>query len=459
MATISSVGIGSGLDVKSIVSQLVALEKQPLSALQVKAATVNTKISAFAQIKSLVSTLSSAASTLNSLTTWNAVTATSSNDSAVSASAIGGTAANSFSVQITALAKAQSYASAALPLPAGTPFGSGKLTITPSSSATAVTVDVSATDSVSAIASKINGAGAGVSATVLTDASGERLLLRSTSTGLANGFSVSVIDDDLNNTNAAGLSRLVSGSSTQAAVDAAATINGSISVTSSSNTFSNVVSGVTLTAKEVMATAAEIKVAPNQATITGAIDGFVKAYNDINQTMQDLTKYDASTKQAGLLQGDSTAVGLQRALQGILQSTTTGSAYARLADIGITQQLGGDLAVDSGKLSVALSNGTEVKKLFTTDNSNTVTNGVALKFKNFATGLLASDGFFSTKDASLKRSLDANAKDQQRVNDKVTRVEAALNRRYSALDAQMASLTALNAYVSQQVTLWNKSTA
>jgi flagellar hook-associated protein 2 len=97
--------------------------------------------------------------------------------------------------------------------------------------------------------------------------------------------------------------------------------------------------------------------------------------------------------------------------------------------------------------------------LFIINNSNDLTNGVSLKFKNFATGLLATDGFFSAKDASLKRSLDANTKDQQRVNDKAATVEAALTRRYSALDAQMASLNALNAYIGQQVTMWNKSTA
>ena len=88
-----------------------------------------------------------------------------------------------------------------------------------------------------------------------------------------------------------------------------------------------------------------------------------------------------------------------------------------------------------------------------------LTNGVASKFSAFAKGLLATDGMFSSKDASLKRSLDLNAKDQTRLNEKVARVEAQLNRRYSALDVQLNSLSALNAYVSQQVTQWNKSTA
>jgi flagellar hook-associated protein 2 len=78
--------------------------------------------------------------------------------------------------------------------------------------------------------------------------------------------------------------------------------------------------------------------------------------------------------------------------------------------------------------------------------------------KAFTAGLLATDGFFRSKDSSLKRSLDATAKDKTHLNEKVARIEAQLNRRYSALDTQVASLTALNAYVSQQVTTWNKNT-
>lgn len=459
MASIASQGIGSGLDVKSIVSQLVALEKQPLNALKTNAAVINTRISAFGQIKSLVSAMSSAAGTLNSLTTWNAVAATTSNNAALTASAVGGTATNAFTFQVTGLAKAQSYASDTLPLPAGTPLGSGTVNIIMAGSASPIEIAVASTDSVSTIASKINGSSAGVTAAVLNDASGERLLLRSKTTGVANSFAMSVTDTDGDNTNAAGLSRLVAGSSTVAAEDATATINGTIPVTSPTNTFSNVISGVTLTAKEVMTTAADVAVNPNRSAVTGAIDGFVKAYNDLNTLLQDLTKYDTGTKQAGLLQGDSTAVGLQNALRGMLQSESKGSVFSRLSDIGIRAELGGNLSVDSTKLGSALDNGDEVKKLFTTDNNSTLTNGFALKLKKFSEGLLSASGFFSTKDASLKRTLEANSKDQTKLNDKVTRVEAALLRRYAALDTQMASLTALNNYVAQQVTAWNKSSS
>ena len=470
MATISSPGIGSGLDIKSIVSQLVAIEKQPLTQLQVQAATVQTRISAFGQIKSLVSTLSDAASRLGSLTTFNAVTAASSNNDTVSATAIGGTAVNSFSVKVENLAKAQATASAAL-LPVGGALGAGTLRLqlgewtivpssfTPQSGGGQVDIVVSATDTVSDVASKINGAGAGVTATVLNDASGERLLLRSNNTGVAAGFELSIVSDaDGDPADAAGLSRLVNGSSIQYAEDARMLIN-TIPVTSSTNKFENVVSGVTLTAKAVSADAAEVTVAKDRSVLTQAIDSFVSAYNAVNQAINEQTKYDPSSKEAGLLQGDATAIGLQNALRGILQSATSGSAYERLADVGITQQLGGDLAVDSAKLEAAINNGDELKNLLRIDNGNALTNGVASKFSAFAKGLLATDGLFSSKDASLKRSLERNADDQARLNDKVARVDAALNRRYSALDVQLSSLNALNAYVTQQVTLWNQSSS
>ncbi len=472
MATISSPGIGSGLDVKSIVSQLVALEKQPLTKLQVQAATVQTRISVFGQIKSLVSPLADAASKLSSLTTYNTVSASSSKSSAVSVSAIGGTVSNSFSVTVESVAKAQSYASGAL-LPVGGALGAGTLrlqlgqwTVVPSSfvaqsGSSAVDIDIVASDTVSDIASKINGASAGVTATVLNDASGQRLLLRSNSTGEAAGFELSVLSDaDGNTADELGLSRLTqtAGSSTQYGEDARISIN-NIQVSSSTNVFADVVSGVTLTAGAVTTEAVEISVKPDQTVQSKAIDDFVKAYNTLNQALNDVTKYDPATKAGGLLQGDATAIGLQNALRGILQSTTTGSAYGRLADIGITQSLGGDLVVDSAKLSTALANGSEVKNLFRIDNNNAMTNGVGLKFKTFAKGLLASDGMFETKDATLKRSLDRNTKDQSRLSDKIARIETQLNRRYSALDVQLNSLNALNSYITQQVAQWNRSTS
>ena len=457
MATISSPGLGSNLDVKSIVSQLVALEKKPLDNLKLQAATVQTKISAFGQIKSLVSTLSDTLGKLTSVTGWNTVNATSSNSSAVSVSAIGGTLPTTFNVEVSVLAKAKATASAAV-LPVGGAIGAGTLTLTPMSGA-AVDVAVTATDTVSDVASKINGANAGVTATVLNDASGERLLLRSKTTGLVGGFTLSVADDDSNNADALGLSRLVVGTTnTTTATDAAATVNG-IPVTSSTNTFATTVSGVTFSALQVTTAPVEISISKNTTDIQKNIDAFVAAYNAINDVLNEATKYDAATKGAGLLQGDSTALALQNSLRTAIQSVTTGSSvFTRLADVGITQQRGGKLAVDSTKLAAGLANTDELKSMFRSTGGGAA-DGIAVKIKAVTTSLLSSTGFFQSKENSLKLTLSQNTKNQQQVNERVTKFEASLNARYSALDTKMASLNALNAYVSQQVTTWNKSTS
>ena len=423
MATISSPGVGTnGLDVKSIISQLVTLEKRPLDTLKLQAATVNTKISAFGQIKSLVSTLQDAAGKLTSVTGWNGVATTSSDSKFVSATAVGGTLPTTFSVEVQSLAKAQATASAAL-LPVGGALGSGTLrlelgkwSVAPASftpgSGQPVDITISASDKLSDVASKINGANAGVTASVLSDASGERLLLRSKSTGEEFGFRLSVMEDgdtdpqSAGNTDATGLSRLVNGATvTQAAANAKATVNG-IAVSSATNTFASTISGVTFKAEQVTTAPIDITVSKDNSAIQSNIDGFVKAYNAINQLLQDATKYDAATKSAGLLQGDSTAVALQNSLRNAIQSVTTGGgAFQRLADIGITQQLGGDLVVESSKLTKALSeNPDDVKNLFRNTGGGAA-DGIAVQLKALTTNLLSNDGFFKSKDATLQLSL------------------------------------------------------
>lgn len=465
MATISSPGIGSGLDIKNIVSQLVAIEKQPLEKLKLQAAATQTKISTFGQIKSLVSALNDAVGKLTSVTGWNAVSATSSDTSFVTASAIGGTQPTSFAVEVQTLAKAQSTHSMAI-LPVGGAIGEGAIKLeigswagavfTPGSG-TPVELTISATDTVADVASKINGANAGVTATVLSDASGERLLLRGKNTGVEAGFRLSVTSDvDGDTGDALGLSRLVNGSVTdQAASDAAATING-ISVSSSTNTFANKVAGVTFTAVKETTAPVTITIAKDNSAVQKNIEAFVKAYNEINSLLNEATKYDAATKTGGLLQGDGTTLALQSALRTAVQSLRTGSSmFSRLSDVGLAVQRGGNLEIDSSKLSKAMESMDELKALFSSTDSGSA-QGIAVRIKSLTTTLLASDGFFKTKDDTLKRALDNNSKDQARVNEKAARVEAALNRRYSALDAQLNKLNGLNNYLTQQINQWNK---
>ena len=483
MATISSPGVGTnGLDVKNIITQLVALEKKPLDTLKLQAATVNTKISAFGQIKSLVSDFADAAGKLASLTGWNAVTTSSSDTKFVTATAVGGTLPTSFSVEVQGLAKAQATASAAL-LPVGGALGAGTLrlelgqwSVAPASftpaSGQPVDIVITATDKLSDVASKINGANAGVVATILTDASGERLLLSGKGTGAAAGYRVSVNEGGgwdtesvsfPENSDGSGLSRLATAqmdpAATTLAADAKAKVNG-IPVTSATNTFASTISGVTFKAEQVTVTNSpvSITVSKDVSAIQTNIDAFVKSYNAINQLLQEATKYDAKTGTAGLFQGDSTTVALQNTLRNALQSVTkSGGPFQRLADVGISQQLGGDLTVDSTKLNRALTDNPEdVKNLFRSTGGGAA-DGIAVQIKAVTTSLLASNGFFKSKDDSLQLSLKRNSDDQARVNQKADAFEKRITQRYNALDTQLSSLNGLNAYISQQVTAWNKS--
>lgn len=333
------VGLNGGVDVNKLIDSEVAIAKLAITrtnGLNDQVTMTKAKISTFGQIQSLVATLSDAASRLSSVTGWNAVAATSSNTSAITVSALGGTVATSFDVQVQSLAKAQNTTSAAL-TPAGLPVGAGTVhidigqwnangaTFTANSGSTGVDISVGANDKLSDIAGKINGAKIGVTATILSDASGERLVLRSAQTGAQQGFNLTVADADGMNTDAAGLSRLVAGSVTTYGADAQATVNG-IAVTSASNTFTNTVAGVTFTALQTTTADVRIDVTKDTSSVTKNINDFVTAYNAVNQALSQITSYDKGTKTAGLLQGDSTAVNLQRTLRSALQSVVSGSA-------------------------------------------------------------------------------------------------------------------------------------
>jgi flagellar hook-associated protein 2 len=464
---ISAAGVGSGLDVQSIVSQLVAIEKQPLKQLQTKATSFQTQLSLYGKIKSQASALGDAAALLAGPNGWNAQKATSSNAAAMGVIASSSASNAAFSVEVQQLARAQSSASLGitkdgaagaegnLKIELGTWSEDVTPTFTPGSS---VSVSIAATDTVGDIATKINASNAGVVATVLRDGANERLVVKSTTTGGASGFR-------LNTPVAAGLGSLGLtnpsngvGFVGQTALDARVKING-IAVASASNKMADVVAGVTLQLNQVTTSTVDVSVANDQDAVQKNIQGFVDAYNALNSTLADATKYTAATKTAGALQGDVTTVGLQNALRSMMGSTSSGSTFSYLSDVGIERQTDGSLKVNTTKLTSAQQDLPNLKNLFTADNGNTSSNGFGLKVRDFSRGLIAFDGLVSNKSTALQGSITRNSKDQDRVNERASRVESQLFRQYSALDAQMAQLNGLNSYVTAQLAQWNKSSS
>ena len=479
MSTISSAGIGSGLDVESIVTKLMAIEKQPLTVLKTQASALDSKISAFGAITSQLSALNDSVTALTLPATWSSKTVSSSNTAAVAASVSGtGALATSFSLQVSQLAQGQSVASNAVT--AGSGFSAGTLSLqlgtwagtTPAftvGSAAAVSVTVAQGDSMSTIAGKINAAGAGVTATVIKDLSGERLLMRSTATGEASGFRVQTTDGAgatgpslaalaFDNPSAgAGMAA----NPVQYGLNAKATING-VAITSASNTLADTVPGLTLTLSQVTTAPVEIAVKNDTGSQVSAVDAFVKAYNAMNEMFNAATKYDSTTKTGALLQGDATTTGLQTAMRTLIGAVSGGGALQRLSDLGISiaKDGAGDLAIDSTKLATALKDTVGVATFFTSANATSSSaTGFATRMKTFLDGAIGSAGILATKTTSLRGQKTSNGKDQDRLNDRLTAVEANMRKQYSTLDTKMSSLTALNAYITQQIAQWNKPAA
>ncbi len=458
MATISSPGIGSGLDVQSIVRQLVALEQAPLNQLRSQATSLQTRVSTYGTIQSQVSAFRDAANKLASNTGWNQVTASSTNSAAVGVTAASGSSATSLSIEVQQLAKAQSAVSPNPPFGLGAALGAGTLTIQVGTADPVEVVIETGEDSLAAIARRINEASAGVNATVLRDASGERLLMRSSASGEANTFTVSVAGG-----NAGGLERLAFGpgvtggmNQTQAAENALATING-VDIVSASNTLDNTVPGLTISLKQETTAPVDLEVSTDTEQVKANLQAFVDAYNALNTNLTNVTRYDAGTRIAGPLQGDASATGLQNALRGMMRSVTASSPFSRLADVGIEMQQGGSLSINSAKRDTALSNLRDLRALFDIDTGDAATEGFGRKTKAFAEGLLAADGLITTRTEALQASIRRNGLDQERVNERASRAEARYLAQYNAMDANVARLNGLNAFVSQQITLWNRN--
>jgi flagellar hook-associated protein 2 len=478
MATISSPGVGSGLDVNSIVTQLVAIERQPIQQLQSQVSSLQTKLSAFGKLQSNLSALREAASALTSTTTWNQTAGTSSDTSAVAVTTDANNLPGSYSVEVLSLAKAQSNTSktytastdlvgeGTIRIELGTWGVGNSFTAKPDTTAIDIPVGPPA-KSLAEVRDMVNAANAGITAMVLNDASGARLVFRSTATGAANGFKLTVTDTDGNNVDTSGLSALaydpsvgvVTMAQALAAANASALINGA-SVSSASNTLSNVVDGMTLTLKKETASAVDVTTAPDKDAIKKKVEAFVTAYNDLNKELAAQTKYDATSKTAGTLQGDSAAVSLRNALRTTLRGNSSASTmFTRLADIGFDVKQDGSITLNSSKLDNALANLGELKKLFSTsDTLVPANNGFATLFRQQADQAIGIDGSIASRSEGLRERITRHEKRQAELEVRVAMTEARLRKQYTSLDAQMGQLQSLSSYVTQQMAILANST-
>jgi len=388
--SVSSLGIGTGLPVDSIISKLMAVESQPLAAIQKKQTSYQADVTAYGAISSVVSAFQSSLNTLSNPSTFSNLTATAVDSTVATATTSSVATAGNYNVNISQLAQGQSISSAGQASSTNT-IGTGTSTtvtfqfgtISGGTSANGVytgatftqdatqstgtiTLD-SSNNSLQGIRDAINNAKIGVNASIVGDGSATpyHLVLASASTGATSSLKISVSGDsalqNLLSNDPAGTQNF---KEITAGQSANLTING-IPVTSTTNNVSSSIQGVTLKLAKVGSTS--INVAANTSAVTTAINSFITAYNNVNSTITQLTAYNPTTKAAGALLGDPTVQTIQNQLRSSLSNAVggLGGNFTYLAQIGITFQKDGTLAADSGKLQTALSNNfTDVGGLF-----------------------------------------------------------------------------------------------
>ncbi len=379
--TISSPGIGSNLDVNGIVSQLIAVDSRPLTTLARQEASFQSKLSAIGSVAGSLSTFQNALHGLSDITKFQGVRVTAADATIASVSGSSAAVPGSYALEVTQLAQAQKLTTTGQ-ASSGAVIGNGTLTFdfgTISGGSVAVgvysgasftsnaagvktvTIDPSS-NTLSGIRDAINSAKIGVTASIVNDGSAApyRLVLTSTVTGASNSLKISVAGDaalstllSQNPAGAQALTENITAQNSQFKVDG-------IAISKSSNTVADVIAGVTLnlTGKSAAGVTTNITVTRDSAAVSNAVTQFVNAYNQISQTLADVSAYDPATKQAAILNGDSSIRSIQTQIRSVLNAPVGGgnSAYTLLSQVGVSLQKTGQLTLDTAKLQSAVEN-------------------------------------------------------------------------------------------------------
>ncbi|MBV8659845.1 MAG: flagellar filament capping protein FliD [Burkholderiales bacterium] len=378
---ISSLGIGSGLDLNGLITSLMAAEQQPLVNINTKEASFQAQLTALGTVKGALSTFQTSVQGLENVAGFNTIGATVGDASVASVTANNSAAPGSYSLQVNSLAQnqiiaTQDIASTTSAIGTGSitiQFGSyttasGTTTFNPNANTPSKTIQIpAANNTLSGIRDAINAANAGVTATIINDGTGNRLSISSTQSGTANALRITAADSNGNPvTDGTGLSQLAYDASTggtsyasqtQAAQDANLVVNG-VAITKSSNTISDAIQGVTLTLLKSQATGTApttISVSRDSSGIVKAAQSMVSSYNDLAKQLNTLTAYDSSTNTAGTLLGDTAVQSIQQQIRSVMNGVLNSNTYSNLSQLGITFQKDGTLALDTGVLQTAVN--------------------------------------------------------------------------------------------------------
>lgn len=462
MASISTLGIGSGLDLSTILDNLTTAEKASLTPISNQQTAYTAKLSAYATLKSSLSTFQTANTALNSADLFSATSASSSS-SAFSATTSGSVVAGKYTISVSQLAQAQTLTSG---------VQTSNTTALGDSSASSRTLSITLKDgtskditltsdqtSLTGMRDAINGADAGVSATIIKVGDGSyRLSLTSSETGSDNAVSkIAVTGDDtlqgIVGYDASASSNAMTESVT--AQNAKLTVN-NVEIENSSNTISDALEGITLNLNDTTTGNQTLTITKDTSKAESAIKTWVDAYNTLLDQFSSLTKYtavdvgaDAQDTSNGALLGDSTLRTIQTQLKSMLTNAQSSSTYKSLAQIGITTDpTTGSLELDSDKLETALSSDADgVKEMIVGDGKTT---GITTTIATNLTGWLSSTGIVQAATDGVSKTLNDLTDQYNTMSTRIDNMVARYKTQFTQLDVLMSSLNQTSSYLTQQ---------
>lgn len=453
MANISSIGVGSGLDLSTLLDGFRTSEESVLSTITQRKSTENARLSAYGQLSSAVEKLQTAAKAFEGDTTFGQYTASQTGES-FSASASSSAVAGSYRIKVESLASTQTLIANGVADKAAA-NGTGGVVKFTLKNGEVKTLDLSGKGtSLDEIAKAINtDKELGLSASIMNDGSGTpyRLMISTTATGMKAAISDITVEG---NTDLGALLNKT-GMTEQAATDAVIEING-IKVSQATNKLEDVIQGVTLNVSKVDTEAQTLTVTRNDDKTKSAINEFINAYNNVQKFIKSSTAY---TEGAGgsILNGDNTARTVQTRLSGIMSfQSSNGGAFKTLSDLGIRTQADGTIKLDDAKFSKALAeNRDDIAKLFLDK-----TNGIATYTQDITKGLINStSGIVTTASNGAKTRIEDLDSQYER---KQAQIEATMERyraQFTALDSLVAKMNGTSAYLSQQLSMWNTNSS
>lgn len=465
---ISSTGVGSGLDVTSLVKQLMEVERAPLKALDTKEASYQAKLSTLGTVKNALAALQTAAKAIATTDKLTPVKASVADSTLLAAAPSAGAVPGNYNVEVQSLAQAQKLKTSVGFSNTSDIVGSGTLTFdfgsydsaeppvfTPNGAKAAKTVTItSSNNTLAGMRDAINNANMGVSASIINDGSKNILTFTSNDTGTASALKVTAGDPSLNAfaydpTGAGGSSM----NQIVAAQDAVIVVD-SVPITKQSNKIADAIQGVTLDlAKAEPGKSTKISLARDSSGAQAAVENFIKAYNDANKAITDATAYNVATGVGAALNGDSTMRSVQSQMRALFSTGIPGApgGMGTLSDAGISFQKDGTLALDATKFSAAAANpAKDISKLFAT---SATAKGYGYQMDVLLGKILSPVGVLSNKNTSINKQIEDLGDQRDSVNTRLEATEKRYRAQFSALDTAIASMQSTSSFLTQQLSL------